>query len=154
MNERSVSHTSFVIERQFSVTPENVFQAWADPEARRRWSNCHPDALDSEDRLDFRPGGRETQRVVLPDGTVTIVARLFFDIVANHRILFAYDIAVSGRRLSASLVTVTFEAFRKGTRMVYTEQLALLDGFEQMEERIHGTREGLDRIEKEFLAGG
>jgi hypothetical protein len=30
--------------------------------------------------------------------------------------------------------------------MVYTEQLAYLDGHHDLEQRIHGTAEGLDRL--------
>jgi uncharacterized protein YndB with AHSA1/START domain len=127
-----------------------VFEAWSDPEAKRRWSDCHPDARESEYHLDFRQGGRELYRAVLPDGVVLVVEKVFFDIVPSHRILFAYDILIGERRLSASLVTVTFEPSRKGTRMLYTEQLALLDGFEGLEERIHGTREGLDRLAQQI----
>jgi len=43
---------------------------------------------------------------------------------AGQRIVFAYDMAIGGRKLSASLVTVEFEAVDAGARMVYTEQLA------------------------------
>jgi hypothetical protein len=35
------THTDFVIEREFAAPPETVFQAWADPQAKRRWSDCH-----------------------------------------------------------------------------------------------------------------
>jgi len=50
------------------------------------------------------------------------------------------------KRLSVSLVTVEFTATDAGTRMVYTEQVAYLDGHQDLEQRIHGTGEGLDRL--------
>ena len=146
------THSDFVIEREFSVAPEAVFQAWADPKAKRHWSDCHPEHT-AEYSLDFRPLGRETQKVVYPDGRVQRIEKLFFDITAARRIVFAYDITLDGRRLSVSLVTVEFFGRRGGTRMVYTEQLAYLDGHEDRGERIRGTQEGLDRLGLHLLPG-
>ena len=139
------THTSFVIERVFAAPPADVFQAWADPEAKRQWSDCHTDDT-AEYSLDFRPLGRETHRVVYPLQGEQRVEKVFFDIAQDRRIVFAYDIALNGRRLSVSLVTVEFEAVPAGTRMVYTEQLAYLDGHEDLSERIRGTGEGIDRL--------
>jgi uncharacterized protein YndB with AHSA1/START domain len=147
MTERSVSHTSFVIERDFPAPPARVFNAWSDPDAKLSWSDCHTDARESEFSMDFRHGGHERYRVRLPDGLLIAVEKVFFDIVPDRRIIFGYDILIGDKRVSASLVTVSFEPSRKGTHMTYTEQLALLDGFTDVEERIHGTKEGFDRLE-------
>lgn len=139
------SHTDFVIEREFAATPGSVFQAWADPEAKRLWSDCHADDT-TEYHLDFRPLGRETHQVFYPDGRVQQIEKVFFDIVAARRIVFAYDITLEGRRLSVSLVTVEFFGSQRGTRMIYTEQLAYLDGHEDRAQRLQGTAESLDRL--------
>jgi uncharacterized protein YndB with AHSA1/START domain len=143
------THTDFVIEREFDATPEAVFMAWADPEARRRWSDCHAEYT-TEYRLDFRPLGHETHQVTWPDGRVQEIEKIFFDISDARRIIFAYDIRIDGRRLSASLVTVEFFASQRGTRMVYTEQLAYLDGHEDRAQRLRGTEEGLDKLTQEI----
>ena len=37
MEERSVIHSTFVIERSYAATPERVFRAFADPDKKRRW---------------------------------------------------------------------------------------------------------------------
>ena len=147
MTERSASHTSFVIERDFPAPPSRVFFAWSDAEAKLSWSDCHTDARESEFSMDFRHGGHERYRVRLPDGMAISVEKVFFDIVPDQRIIFGYDLVLGEKRVSASLVTVSFEPSRKGTRMTYTEQLALLDGFTDVEERIEGTNEGFDRLE-------
>ena len=147
------THSDFVIEREFSATPEAVFQAWSDPQAKRHWSDCHPEHT-TEYSLDFRPLGRETQEVTYPDGRVQRIEKIFFDITAARRIVFAYDVTLDARRLSVSLVTVEFFPCREGTRMVYTEQLANLDGHEDRAERIRGTQEGVDRLGALLDAGG
>lgn len=139
------THTDFVIEREFDAAPETVFMAWADPEARRRWSDCHAEHT-TEYRLDFRPLGHETHRVAYPDGRVQEIEKVFFDITEARRIVFAYDIRLDGRRLSTSLVTVEFFPSLRGTRMRYTEQLAYLDGHEDRALRLRGTEEGLDKL--------
>ena len=145
MKHIPAAHTDFVIEREFNAPPEAVFQAWADPEAKRRWSDCHAEYT-TEYRLDFRPFGHETHRVAYPDGRIQQIEKVFFDIEPARRIVFAYDIQLDARRLSVSLVTVEFLAHKHGTRMVYKEQLTYLDGHEDRAERIRGTEEGLDRL--------
>lgn len=144
------THTDFVIEREFDAAPKAVFQAWADPQAKRRWSDCHAEHT-TEYRVDFQPLGHETHQVVYPDGRVQRIEKVFFDIVPARRIVFSYDIQLDAHRLSVSLVTVEFFAHRKGTRMVYREQLAYLDGHEDFDQRLRGTEESLDRLKLELM---
>ena len=39
-----------------------MFAAFADPELKERWFTMPPDRVDTEHTLDFRVGGRETNR--------------------------------------------------------------------------------------------
>jgi uncharacterized protein YndB with AHSA1/START domain len=145
MTSPPAAHTSFTIERSFRAPPAAVFAAWSDPERNRQWSDCHAEHT-VEFSLDFRPLGRETHRVEHPEHGNQVVEKVFFDICADRRIVFAYDISVNGQRLSVSLVTVELTPTKTGTDMVYTEQIAYLDGHADLEQRIHGTGEGLDRL--------
>lgn len=123
----------------------------ADPQAKRRWSDCHPEHI-TEYRLDFQPLGHETYHFVFPDGRVEHIEKVFFDIVPARRIVFAYEIRIDARLLSVSLVTVEFFAnTRRGTRMIYTEQLAYVDGHDDREQRRRGTEEALDRLGQVLL---
>lgn len=150
----SAAHTSFVLERRFGASPARVFAAWADPAAKQRWSDCHADTGATQFSMDFRPGGRETYRSVLADGTPLAVDKVFLDIVPVARIVFAYSMAAGGRMLSASLVTVEFTAEAGGTLLKLTEQLAYLDGHADLEQCRRGTEEGLDRLRLEVDAAG
>lgn len=152
MTERSAAHTSFVLERKFKASPARVFNAWSDPKAKQRWSDCHAGTT-SEYSLDFRPGGREIHRATLPDGTPQIVDKTFIEIVPDARIIFAYGIAIGSRTLSASLVTVELQPDGSGTRLLLTEQLAYLDGHDDLDQRMLGTGEGLDRLLLEVETG-
>lgn len=145
MKEVPAVHTSFVIERSFDAMVEDVYQAWADPDVKRQWSDCHAEHT-VEFSLDFRPHGHETHRVRHPEHGEQVVEKHFLDIQPGRRIVFAYDISVGGKTLSASLVTVEFIARNASTLMVYTEQIAYLDGHHDLEQRIQGTGEGLDKL--------
>lgn len=150
MTQRSVSHTSFVIERRLPSPPRTVFRAWSDAEAKRRWFACHEDMVNTGYGLDFRVGGSELNRVTTPDGAVHLFQAHFLDIVPNERIIYAYNMHVDDKRLSASLATVEFQPDGTGTRMLFTEQVAFLDGYQDRAERVRGTQELLDSLEREL----
>ncbi|WP_157215797.1 SRPBCC family protein [Flavisphingomonas formosensis] len=150
MTARSVDHRSFTLERELAAHPARVFRAWSDPEAKKRWAACDDLTTNTYFSLDFRPYGSEISRVVGPGGNVHLFQGQYLDIVPDERIIYAYDIHVDDVRLSASLVTVLFAPTPAGTRMTFIEQIALLDGHQDLEERIHGTGVLFERIEREL----
>lgn len=150
----AAAHTSFVIERDFPVPPARVFRGWSELALKQRWTDCHPGLAERTHTLDFRPGGSETVTMRFPAGGVCMVRFHYFDIVPDRRIVYGYAMEMDGRPGSVSLVTVEFEPVSTGTRMVFTEQAALLDGGTDLEERIEGTREGFDRLAVELQSTG
>ncbi|MGH8080576.1 MAG: SRPBCC domain-containing protein [Lysobacter sp.] len=152
MTARSAHHTEFTIEREFAVAPRKVFRAWADPQAKHAWTLCEPGMTMVDHRMDFRPGGEEFILTRGPDGTLHRFLGRYYDIVENERIVYAFSIDVDEVRFSVSLATVEFHAHGSGSgsgsgsRMVFTEQLAFLDGMQQREERIEGTQAGFDHL--------
>jgi uncharacterized protein YndB with AHSA1/START domain len=146
MSERSVVHGSFVIERTYDASPALVFKAWANPVAKARWF-VGPDAWEKSDHaLDFRVGGRERVSGGPPGGPVHIYHALYQDIVPDHRIVISYDMHLDERRISVSLATVEFMPAGAGTRMIFTEQGAFLDGYDNAGQREQGTRDLLDKL--------
>jgi uncharacterized protein YndB with AHSA1/START domain len=140
---RSVEHATFVIERRYEVSPERAFAAWADPEAKARWF------VDSEANLelDFRVGGRERSRGTAPDGNTYRYEALYQDIVPAQRIVYTYDMHLQETKISVSLATVEFTPVGDdGTRLVFTEQGAFLDGHELPAQREHGMGSLLDLL--------
>ena len=146
----AVAHTQFVIERDFLATPARVFRGWSELASKQRWTDCHPDLAERTHTLDFRAGGSETVTMRFPDGGVCVVRFHYFDIVPDRRIVYGYAMERDGRAGSVSLVTVEFEPTAAGTRMVFTEQAALLDEGQDLAERIDGTREGFERLAREI----
>ncbi len=146
MTTRSVTHTTFVIDRTYPVPPARVFAAFADPELKRRWFAMPPDWVDTHHSLDFRIGGHETNRGGPPGGVVHRFEARYQDIVEDERIVYAYDLYLDDRRMSVSLATIELRPDPDGTRMTFTEQGAFLDGIDDPAQREHGTKLLLDAL--------
>ena len=147
MTTRSAEHATLVIERHLKAPVARVFRAWSAPEAKRQWFACHGEWAPLEYRLDFRPGGTERNHVADTDGLLHAFDAHYIDIVPDSRIIYAYEMKLGERRISASLATVAFEADPEGTRMIFTEQVVFLDGYADNGARLQGTQIGLDNLE-------
>jgi uncharacterized protein YndB with AHSA1/START domain len=143
---RSVSHDTFRIERTYDATPDRVFTAFADKDAKGQWFGGGDGwEVDTWD-LDFRVGGREVNRSHVVSGPKIAFEATYQDIVVNERIVYSYDMHMDDRRISVSLCTIELFATGDGCRLVMTEQGAFLDGLDKPEDRRHGTEELLDAL--------
>ena len=152
MKERTTQHDTFVIERHYPVKPARVFAAWADPVAKARWFAGSGAAKSDGRELDFRVGGRERVRTAVPGGPVHAFDGEYRDIVTDQRIVYCYDMYVGEARISVSLATVEFYAEGSGTRMVFTEQVAFLDGYDDAGSRERGTQKLLEQLAASLAA--
>ena len=146
MNERSVSHATFVIERTYDASPARVFNAFADPSAKARWFAGPEEWETVEVGMDFRVGGREVNRGGPPGGPVHTFEARYHDIVPNERIISSYEMYMDETRSSVSIATVEFEPAGEGTHLRYTEQGAFLDGLDSVASREKGTQDLLDAL--------
>jgi len=146
MSERSVEHATIVIERRYPASPERTFAAWADVEAKARWIGASEGGLE----LDFRVGGRERHGGTLPDGRAYTYQAVYQDIVRPRRILYTYEMLLDDSRISISLATAEFTPEHDGTRLLFTEQGAFLDGHEMPARRDTGMGSLLDALGKEL----
>jgi uncharacterized protein YndB with AHSA1/START domain len=149
----SLRHHSFTIERHFGQTPEQTFQAFADPALRQRWFRVPASWSESEWSLDFRVGGGELNAGRDRDGAHHLFRSRFHDIVEGERIVFAYDLLLDHRLISVSLTTVELRLEDHGTTLIFTEQGAFLDDLDDPAEREHGTGLLLDRLQDVLSAG-
>jgi uncharacterized protein YndB with AHSA1/START domain len=149
MAERSTEHATFAIERTYDASPERVFAAWADPAAKARWFGGGEGSTD-EQELDFRVGGREVNRGAGPDGQTYAYEAVYQDIVPDQRIVYTYDMHRDKTRISVSLATVELQPKGDGTKLIFTEQGAFLDGEDKPEYREQGTGGLLDALEAEL----
>lgn len=128
MSGRSVTHSTFVIERSYPATPGSVFAAFADPAKKRRWFTESEASQTEEFEMDFREGGRERKRFRLKNGMLCENVTIYQDIVPDRRIVFVYTMSVNDRRISSSQSTVELLPSAKGTDLVFTEQAAFFEG--------------------------
>jgi uncharacterized protein YndB with AHSA1/START domain len=150
MTKRSVAHATFTIERVYDAPPVRVFKAFEDPAAKRRWFVEGEGFEVAEYSSDFRVGGFERSRFRFRDGPPMTNDTVYMDIVPNERIIIAYEMTIGGNRISASLATMQFKAEGTGTRLIFTEQDAFLDGYDDAGSREHGTGKLLDRLGSEL----
>lgn len=156
MAKSIVTHSTFVINRNFPQAPPAVFAAFADPAKKRRWFAEGEGFVVDEYEMDFSVGGSESARFrftsdqPLEEGTPCANDTVYMDIVADRRIVIAYTMTVAGKRISSSLATKELIADGSGTRLVYTEQAAFFEGADGPKIREQGMSELLKQLAKEL----
>jgi len=155
MEERSVIHSTFVIERNYPANLERVFAAFSDPASKRRWFIESSNHTVEQYELDFRVGGKEYARVRLNErsplpGVVCINDTLHLNIVPNHRIVIASTMTVRDSRISGSLGTLEFLPSEAGTDLIFTHQAAYFEGADGPAMREAGWRKLFDQLTAEF----
>jgi uncharacterized protein YndB with AHSA1/START domain len=154
MAKSGVTHSTFIIERNYAVPPEQVFAAWSDPVKKRRWFADGEHAEIEEHSLDFRVGGSEKTRRIIVEGpfkgTPLTNDSVYLDIVGDKRIVFAYTMTLGEKRISSSQATVEFLANGKGTILAFTEQGAFFEGADGPEMREQGWKSLIGQLDKVF----
>ena len=151
--DRKVTHDTFTIERRYLAPPGRVYAAFADPATKARWFTAPEAWVDVESTLDFRVGGTEVVRRGPQGGPVHGFVARFHDLVADRRIVYAYELTFDETLISVSVACVELEADGEGTSLRFTEQGAFLDGHEQPSTRREGTQLLLDALGS-FLDAG
>jgi uncharacterized protein YndB with AHSA1/START domain len=149
MNERSVTHSTFVIERSYPTTPQRVFAAFSDPAKKRRWFAGDEDFKAEEFEMDFRVGGRE-RSTFRSKGLTCTNDTVYRDIVPDRRVVIAYTMTLGDRCISSSQATVELLPTEPGTDLVFTEQAAFFEGADGPQLREEGWRKLLEHLAKEL----
>ena len=149
----TVLHDTFVLEREFPVTPDRVFAAFADLETKQRWFGGFDDwTSDGEHTLDFRVGGTEHEAGGPPGGFVSTFDAIYLDIVPDERIIYTYSMTIDAVPLSVSLATVEIAPTAGGARLRITEHGAYFDAADGPAQRVEGTEHLMDKIGAVFAA--
>lgn len=146
--ERTQTHATFVLERDYDATTERVWQAFADEEAKKKWFGAEDDDdwKITESVHDFRVGGTDVNIGTFQDDMESRFVGTYTDIVPNERIVYSYDMWVNGAHLSTSVTTITFEETASGTHLTFTEQGVFLDNADNPAQREAGTSTLLDAL--------
>lgn len=142
-----VTHSTFTLERHYPAPVEQVFEAWANPAARKRWM-----AQGAEHSQNFVVGGLETVKGLDGEGRALTYEARYAEIATDKRILTTSTLHTGDRLSTVSATSIEFQAEDGGTRLVLTEHGMYLPGQEQPAWREQGTAQQLDTLAAEFAA--
>ena len=146
MSQRSVVHGTFNLERTYPHPPAKVYAAFATEEGKAGWFAGGEGYALVERAFDFREGGHERLAGRWESGLISRFDAIYFDIVPETRIVYAYEMHLDDTKISVSLATLQFEATPGGTRLLLSETGAFLDGYDDADKREHGTNILMDRV--------
>ena len=157
MQEPSVIHNTFVLERSYAKPAKTVFAAFANQAKKRRWFAEGQGHELQQFELDFRVGGTERLTYRLKAGTpvsglILTNEGLYQDIVPDRRIVTTATMDLAGKRILISLVTFEFLQTDKGTDLILTDQGTYLDGVSGLTPQMleAGWRKLLDNLQAEL----
>ena len=142
-------HGMFTLNRVWAAPPARVFSAWSDPHLKAQWFSGPKDRWTAVQRsVDFRVGGMEVHAGRFNDsGMTTLYEARFHLIEPDRRLVYVYDLHLSGSYHSVTLSSLLLEPEAGRTRVSYTEQIVFLDGRDGTASRQHGTELHFARIE-------
>jgi uncharacterized protein YndB with AHSA1/START domain len=143
-------HGSFTIKRNWTATPQRIFSAWADPAFKAQWFRGPPDLwIEVRRSMDFRVGGLEVAEGRFSEsGMTTLFEARYHVIEPGRRLVFVYDLHLSGELHSVTLSSLDLVPEGDRTRVSYTEQIVFMDGKDGVEMRRNGTEGHFEAIEK------
>src|SRR5260370_19557367 len=145
-SQRSVVHATFCIERTYRAAPAQVFKALTDRAAKAKWFTGGNGYTLLAREMDVRPGGCEHVMGRWETGVVSTFDAVYHDVVADERIVYAYEMHLDDRKISVSLATLELKPDGTDTHLVMTEQGAFLDGYDDAGSREHGSNFLLDAL--------
>jgi uncharacterized protein YndB with AHSA1/START domain len=77
---------------------------------------------------------------------------VYHDIVTNERIVWSYTMRLGERTISVSLTTMELHPDGSGTRMRFVEQGVYLDDYDGAADRVRGTNDLLDSLDRALRA--
>jgi uncharacterized protein YndB with AHSA1/START domain len=141
-----VDHASFTLERHYDAPLPLLYKAFSDEKAKSRWFGGGAEWDLQSRKFDFRVGGKEHLSGKWKSGMVSTFDAIYLDIVAEQRIIYAYDMHLDSKHISVSLATILFAVDGDGSMLIITEQGAFLDGYDDAGSREQGTRGLMERI--------
>lgn len=146
MSERSVRHSTLVLERTYDASPSRVFAAWSNEQELLRWGSPSDEWHMRYERFDFRVDGDELVKFGPADGTGYANRTRYMDIVQDHRIVAATEMSEGDQRLYVALLTIELHAAGKGCRMVLTEQGVFFQAHGDLQDHESGWSGMLDQL--------
>ena len=136
------------IERTFTASAEDVFDAWTSPEVMRRWFHCAHDWETPEAEVDLRVGGKVRIVMRQPDGREAEASGEDTLIDRPHRLAMTWTFQDDPS--NEQLMELSFAESEDGTTVVLTNSGISTDGRRDAQD--WGWNGCLDQLER-LLAG-
>ena len=113
--------TTLVIKRHFKATPEQVFEAWTNPQLLVKWWG--PQGVTTPVvELDVREGGNWTTTMHSDEMGHREVSGTYVTLVPPHRLVLTWGWSDEGKRGHETIVEILLEASNNGTAMTLTQK--------------------------------
>jgi uncharacterized protein YndB with AHSA1/START domain len=121
-------HDSFTLTRRFDAPPAELFALFADETRWQRWFRMPGSGATYAHHFRVGGGGAATAEFRMPDGRVERLENVasYLVIETDRRVVYAYVAIIDDIPRISSLVTVEFAEDAGGTRLSWTEQVAVL----------------------------
>lgn len=139
----SDSHQLYV-EREFSVSPEKLFNAWTEPKVLCQWMG--PGTVKCKDaQIDFKVGGTYRIHMISDEGDHVVTGK-YLEIKINKKLIFTWG--WEGGDVQDTHVTVSFVKNGNKTKLgILHEKFATS---EAAEKHTYGWNGCIDKLEKYF----
>ena len=114
------------IERTFTASAEDVFDAWTSPEVMRRWFHCAHDWETPEAEVDLRVGGKVRIVMRQPDGSEAEASGEYTLIDRPHRLAMTWTFQDDPS--NEQLMELSFSESEGATRVLLVNSGISTDG--------------------------
>jgi uncharacterized protein YndB with AHSA1/START domain len=111
------------LRRTFQARRTQVFRAWTDPEAVKRWWLPGPGYAVPEARFDVRAGGAYRVAMRNPKGEVFHLSGTYREVEAPARLVYTWRWEKPEMDIGETVVTVEFHEHGASTEVVITHEL-------------------------------
>jgi uncharacterized protein YndB with AHSA1/START domain len=148
---RPLERPILALERIYDASPEEVWQAWTNPQALIRWFGPEQTQAVLRADLDVKIGGRYHIAFVTDDGEQHDVGGVYREVERPRRLVFTWAWRSTPER--ESLVSILLEPSGPGTRLIFRHEQFFDQAARDNHERgWSGTFVRLDRYLKEVAA--
>lgn len=145
----SIVHETLKLTKTISADLSRVWEAFADPTLRARWSVPVGEGMIYESAA-FEVGGRDRYRCGPPESLDYINIVDYATIAPQSLVVYTETVTTSEQPLSASVVTWSFTAISDATEVQITSQVTSFVGDGMIEGNRHGHAKALNQLQ-EFL---
>lgn len=142
---------AFRIERTFSATAEEVFDAWTNPVVLERWWAAAPTWSSPGCDVDLRVGGRYTLRMLGEDGELHVVGGEYREVSRPRRLVFTWCWQDEGGPHAGNVSLVAIDFHSDGERTTVVLEHSGLASLQSRDKHGEGWRACFDNLARRMF---